>query len=188
MNPQVWWYVARASGIVAWLLLTASVAWGILLSTRAFPSRRRPAWLRDLHTWLGGLTVGFVALHLTALVADSYLHFGVRELLVPFASTWRPGAVALGVVATWLLVALEVTSLAMRRLPRRVWHAVHLTSYAVFWLGTFHGIMAGTDATNAVFVVTGALVIGASVWAMIHRLLEPAGRAGRTATARTTAP
>ena len=55
MNPQVWWYLTRASGIVAWLMLTASVIWGIVLSTKAFPEHRRPAWLLDLHRWLGGL-------------------------------------------------------------------------------------------------------------------------------------
>ena len=37
MSGQFWWYVTRASGIVAWLLLTASVLWGIVLSTKAFP-------------------------------------------------------------------------------------------------------------------------------------------------------
>ena len=121
VNPQVWWYVARASGIIAWLLLTASVIWGVLLSTDAFPTRRRPAWLLDLHRWLGGLTVAFVAAHLAALVADSYTHFDLADLAIPYASQWRPGAVALGVVATWCLVAVELTSLAMRRLPRKLW-------------------------------------------------------------------
>ena len=54
MNPQIWWYLTRASGIVAWLMLTASVIWGIVLATKAFPEHRRPAWLLDLHRWLGG--------------------------------------------------------------------------------------------------------------------------------------
>ena len=54
MSEQVWWYLTRASGIVAWLMLTASVIWGIVLSTKAFPEQRRPAWLLDLHRWLGG--------------------------------------------------------------------------------------------------------------------------------------
>ena len=119
MNEQVWWYLTRASGIVAWLMLTASVIWGIVLSTKAFPEHRRPAWLLDLHRWLGGLAVSFTAIHLGALVADSYVHFGLADLTVPFSSQWKPGAVALGVVAMWLLVAVEATSLAMKRLPRR---------------------------------------------------------------------
>ena len=57
---------------------------------------------------LGGLAVMFTAIHLAALVADSYVHFGLADLTVPFASSWQPGAVALGVVAMWLLLAVEV--------------------------------------------------------------------------------
>ena len=170
MNPQVWWYVARASGIIAWLLLTASVIWGILLSTDAFPTHRRPAWLLDLHRWLGGLTVAFVGAHLAALVADNYTHFGIADLAIPYASQWRPGAVALGVVATWFLVAVELTSLAMRRLPRKLWRAVHLTSYVVFWLASLHAAFAGTDATNRLYQLTAAASIAAIVWALVYRL------------------
>ena len=100
MSPQFWWYLTRASGIVAWLMLTASIIWGIVLSTKAFPEQRRPAWLLDLHRWLGGLTVSFVAIHLAALVADSYVSFDLVDLLVPFASAWKPVPIAIGVVAT----------------------------------------------------------------------------------------
>lgn len=170
MNPQTWWYVARASGIVAWLMLTASVIWGILLSTKAFPEHRRPAWLLDLHRWLGGLTVGFVAIHLGALVADTYVHFGLSDLLVPFASSWKPGAVALGVVALWFLIAVELTSLGLRRLPRRVWRWIHLSSYAVFLLGSLHAALAGTDRSAWLYQVTAVASIAAVTWATIYRL------------------
>ena len=42
MNPQFWWYVARAAGIVGWLFLTAAVLWGIMLSTKLFPDTVAP--------------------------------------------------------------------------------------------------------------------------------------------------
>jgi DMSO/TMAO reductase YedYZ heme-binding membrane subunit len=170
MSGQLWWYVARSSGMVAWVMLTASVIWGVVLSTKAFPSTRRPAWLLDLHRWLAGLTVSFVALHIGALVADSYTHFGVAEIAVPFASSWRPGAVALGVIAAWLLLAVQLTSLAMRRLPRRVWKWVHLTSYVVFWLTSLHAAFAGTDRTSPLYLVTALASIVAVAWATMYRL------------------
>jgi predicted ferric reductase len=170
MNPHFFWYVARASGIVAWLMLTASVLWGVVLSTRAFPEHRRPAWLLDLHRWLGGLTVAFVAVHLAALVADSYTSFGLADLAVPFASDWKPGAVALGVVAAWGLIAVQLTSLAMRRLPRRFWRAVHLTSYVTFWLTTLHAAFAGTDRSQVLYQSTAALSIAVVAWAVVYRL------------------
>jgi predicted ferric reductase len=162
-------------------MLTASVIWGIILSTKAFPARRRPAWLLDLHRWLGGLTVGFVAIHIGALVADNYVPFGLREVTIPFASEWRTGAVALGVLATWLLAAVQCTSLAIRRLPRKVWRAVHLTSYATFWLTSVHAALAGSDRTNWLYELTAAASIGAVAWAVIYRLTNR-GPAARSAT------
>lgn len=195
MNGEAWWYVARASGIVAWLLLTVTVLWGIASSADLFGRRRRVAWLVDLHRWLGALTVAFVTLHLGALVADSYVHFAPVDLLVPFASDWKPLPVALGVVALWGLVAVQATSLAMRRLRRRTWHTVHLAGYAVFVLGSFHGITAGTDATTPMYAATTAASMLAVGWATIRRIgsLEDRHRRrqatdGITADARPGAP
>lgn len=147
MNPHLWWYIARASGIVAWVLVTASVVWGLVLSTR-LSRRPKPAWFLDLHRFLGGLSVVFVGVHLAGLVADNYTHFGLASLLVPLASAWHPVAVAWGVVGMYLLVAVEITSLLMRRLPRRLWRAVHFTSFGLFAFTTVHALTAGSDAGN----------------------------------------
>lgn len=170
MNSEFWWYLTRSSGIVAWLMLTASVVWGILLSTKAFPNQRRPVWLLSLHRWLSGLMIGFLAIHLLSLIADSYVTFDVVDLLVPFASEWKPGAVAFGVVGTWLLVAVQLTSLAVRRLPRRVWRFVHLSSYLAFWLTSFHAAFAGSDRTSVLYQATTVISISAVVWALMYRV------------------
>lgn len=171
MNTQLWWHLARASGIVAWLFLTASVLWGIFLSTKLLQRWRRPAWLADLHRWLGALTVGFVVVHLLALVADSYATFDLLDLTVPFASSWNRGAVALGVGALWLLLAVEVSSLMMKRLGRRTWRRIHMGSYLVFWLTSLHAAFAGTDTTNPLYRVTAIVSILAVVFALVYRLL-----------------
>ena len=148
MTSQVWWFVARSAGLVAWALAALSVVWGLIVSTRLAGRRPPAAWYVDLHRLLGGLTVWFTALHLGALVADSYAHFTVSDLLVPMASAWKPGAVAWGVVAFWLLVAVEVTSLQRQRLPRRVWRWIHQSSFVVLVLSTVHAFTAGTERAN----------------------------------------
>ncbi len=163
MNEKLWWYIARSSGIVAWALVAAAVIWGLLLTTRLLGGRPAPKWLLDLHRFLGGLAVIFTGIHLAGLVADTYTHFGLADLLVPLASAWKPIPVALGVVALYLLVAVELTSLAMRRMPRRWWRWVHTTSFGSFWLATIHGVTAGTDRTNPLlwmsFLGAAALVL-----------------------------
>jgi DMSO/TMAO reductase YedYZ heme-binding membrane subunit len=172
VNPQIWWYLSRASGIVAWLMLTASVLWGIVLATDLFPRRRRPAWLLDLHRWLAGLTVFFLAGHLGALLADRHVKFGVLDLLVPFSSTWRPTAIALGIVAAWLLITVEGTALAMKRLSKKWWRDVHIASYWVFWGACIHAALAGTDTSQTVYTVTSLIVVAVVVFAASYRVLS----------------
>lgn len=176
MDTQVWWYLTRATGIVAWALGVASVLWGVALATRAMGNKPRAPWLLDLHRFLGGATVLFVGLHIVALVADSYVHFGVADVLVPMVSDWKPGALAWGIVAMWLLLAIELTSLAMRRLPKRLWRGVHLTAYAVAVLTTIHLLTAGTDATNPVLRVAAFAWVPVTVFFLLYRWLAPARR------------
>ena len=82
MSEQIWWFLTRASGIVAYFLLFAAALWGALLVSRLADSYRRPAWMLDLHSWLGGMSVLLTGVHMGALVADNYVHFAALELLV----------------------------------------------------------------------------------------------------------
>lgn len=190
MNPHIWWYLSRSSGIVAWLMLTASVLWGIVLATDLFPKWRRSASLLAMHRWLAGLTFFFIAGHLVTLLFDSYAHFGLRELLLPYAGTWRPTAIALGIVALWLLVAVELTALAMKKLSRKWWRDVHIASYMVFWAVSVHGALAGTDTSKVLYSLTAIVALAAVVFAASYRVLShdlPKRRPPRART-RATSP
>lgn len=171
VNEKFWWYLSRSSGMVAWLLLAVTVIWGLLLSTKILQTKRKPAWLLDLHRWLGALSVVFTALHLIGLVFDSYVDFGWRELFIPFASEWRPEAVAWGVVALYILASVQLTSLAMKRLPRKMWKWVHLTSFALFFTAAIHGARAGTDATAVWYRAGSVSVIVAVMIATLYRIM-----------------
>lgn len=146
VGTQLWWYTARSSGIVSWAVLSASVLWGLALSTRMTGRRARHSWMLDLHRFLGGTAVVFVGIHVLSLVLDTWVHLGPTQILVPFTSSYRPVAVAWGVVAAYLLAAVEITSLLRRRLRGRTWRGVHYLSFPLFFLSTVHGLTAGTDA------------------------------------------
>jgi len=180
VNEQFWWFLARSSGIVAWALLAASVALGLVLSTRALGRRPAPAWTLDLHRGVSGMAVLLTAVHLAALVADSYVEFGAVEILVPMASSWRPVAVTWGVIALYLLVAVEVSSLLRTRIPARVWRRVHLTSFALYILATVHFAAAGTDAEGmpSIVAILGSMVVIAAL--TLVRILAPRGSGSRT--------
>jgi methionine sulfoxide reductase heme-binding subunit len=173
-DPAIWWYLARATGITAWALAAASLVAGLLVSLRVL-RRPTPAWGLDLHRFLGAATIAATAAHVGALVADNTVHFGWSEALVPWASAWRPAAVAWGVVAAYLLVAVELTSLIRRRLPRRVWRAVHMSSYAVFGGASVHLETAGTDAASPALGLAVHVVIGMAVALTLARALAAAG-------------
>jgi DMSO/TMAO reductase YedYZ heme-binding membrane subunit len=87
------------------------------------------------------------------------------------------------VLGAWLLVAVELTSLAMRRLPRKVWRVIHLSSYVAFWLTAMHAAFAGTDATRPMYQITAAASILAVAWALMYRV---ANRRAVRRAARTT--
>ena len=177
---KVWWYVSRASGIVAWILAAMAVLWGLALSTRALGAKPRAPWLLDLHRFIGGLTVVFVAVHLASLALDPFVSFGLGDLFVPMASGWKPVAVAWGVVAFYLLVAVEVTSLARSRIPKRAWRAVHLTSYALYAMATVHLLLAGTDRTNPLLWGAAAVSVAVVAFFTVYRVVGP----GRAASVR----
>ena len=173
MNEQLYWYVARATGVVSWALLSLAAVWGLVLSTRLLGKRTTPAWLLDLHRFLGAASVVFVGLHLAALVADNYTHFGLSELLVPLASSWRPWPVAWGIAALYLLLAVEVTSLLKRRVPNKLWRRVHQSSAVMWVLATLHLLTAGSDADNAVLQWSVLLVTLLVAFTTVVRVLSP---------------
>jgi DMSO/TMAO reductase YedYZ heme-binding membrane subunit len=160
------WEVARAGGIVAWGLATASVVWGLALSTRLAKRRPWPAWLLDMHRFLGALAVVFTVVHVGAVLLDSYTHFSLAAVLVPFVATWHPTAVAWGIAAFYLLLAVEVTSLLKPRIGRTWWRRTHYLSFALFAFSTVHAVMAGTD-TRSGFVLMALAVVSLPVFALV---------------------
>lgn len=171
LNPNVWWYLARSSGLVAWALMATTVAWGLVHAGRLTRKVPPPAWNLDIHRFLGGLSVVFVGLHIVGLMADKYVDFGLLQVLVPFASKWRPGAVAWGVTGLYVLLAVELTSLFKKHLPKRVWRGVHLLSFGLFVMATLHAIQSGTDLASPVVRVVGvALILATTVTAVLRVL------------------
>ena len=164
---------------MAWALAAASVVWGLALSAHALGRKPRPSWLFDLHRFLGGLALIFTSVHVVAVLLDTYVHFSLINVLVPFTGTWHPVAVAWGIVAMYLLLAVELTSLARARISKRLWRRVHFASFALFVVSTVHGLSAGTDARSPGFVIAVIAVCGVIVTLTAMRLTRWAQPPGR---------
>jgi sulfoxide reductase heme-binding subunit YedZ len=166
------WLVARAAGLVAFGLLTLSVWLGLAMSTRLLGPKRQKRLL-PLHRSLAWAGLSMVGLHAGALLLDPVLHFGVLSVLVPGAAGWRTGAVALGVVAGWLALALAASFRARRWIGQRGWRRLHYTSFAAFWLALGHALLVGTDLKGFGGPVTALLAAGPVLWLTFYRLLVP---------------
>ena len=170
MINHIWWNLTRASANIAMVLILFTVFWGVLLATRVLKPNDRPAWLRDIHTWMGGLALVFTIIHMLTLIADSYISFTFVSVLVPFVSKWKPLPVSLGILGFYILAAVQITSLMMRKMKRTTWRRIHLLSYLQFILVMAHTLTTGSDvgkpwyagATVAIAMV-GAAILGIRV-------------------------
>lgn len=162
------WYVARAGGLTAFLMLTLSVLVGVGLAGRP----TLPLWPRfaieDVHRFLGMLAGTFVAVHVASIYLDSYVTFPLVALVVPGKSGYETLGVAFGVVGMELLVALAVSNRLRSHLPRRAWRTFHGIAFLVWASTLVHGLVTGTDADAVwalpLFAGAAGSVAGAVVW------------------------
>lgn len=162
MNVE--WVVIRGSGLVAYALLSAATIWGLLISTRLLGRLAKAKPLTFFHESLGLGSLVATGVHLAMLAIDDYIEFGAGDLLVPGLSTWRPTAVALGVMAFYGAVMVSLTFYVKRWIGQHWWRNIHFLSLGSFAAALLHGILAGTDTAHpvvmATYVVTGTLVLG----------------------------
>jgi DMSO/TMAO reductase YedYZ heme-binding membrane subunit len=156
---ELMWFVTRASGVVALLLIVAAVADGLVFSGREGGRRLRPAGWMDLHRGLGGYALAFTGLHLvSAFGAD--LGVGLAEIFVPGASSYATTAFSLGVLAFYGLAVTVLTSWPKKRLRHRAWHALHLVSLPTAVLSAVHAYQLGSDARTPVYLAVSAIAAG----------------------------
>lgn len=169
------WYLTRASGAVALVLLTASICAGIT-STLGVNARRWPRFaVRDLHRNLTLVAVVFTVLHVVTTVADGYAPIGLKDAVIPFASTYRPVWLGLGAVAFDLLVALVITSLLRARIGMRAWRAFHWLAYASWPVALVHSLGTGSDARSSWLTVLGVVCLAAVLVAVAGRTVVGRG-------------
>jgi DMSO/TMAO reductase YedYZ heme-binding membrane subunit len=166
------WLVARSAGLVAFGLLTLSVWLGLGMSTRLLGPKRQKLLL-GLHRTLAWTGLSMVGLHVGALLLDPVMHFGALAVLVPAAASYRPGAVALGVVAGWLTLVLTTSFNARKWIGQKGWRRLHYATFAAFWLALGHALLVGTDLKGFGGPVTAVLAAAPVLWLTFYRLLAP---------------
>jgi methionine sulfoxide reductase heme-binding subunit len=169
------WYMSRATGVVALLLLTAVMLLGLLVTRQGrLPGLPRFA-VSGLHRNLSLLAVAFVAVHVLAAIADGYVKIPVTAAVVPLTSSYERLALTLGAVSLDLMLAAAVTSLLRRHLSRRLWRGVHLTAYLSWPVAWVHCITASTDLRHGLLFLVAIGCLIAVVAAVVWRMAAAAG-------------
>jgi methionine sulfoxide reductase heme-binding subunit len=141
-----WWLAGRASGVVALVLITISVAIGLTMASKLVRARGVGPVLAKVHehTALAGLIA--IAVHGITLLGDRWLNPGVEGILVPFTIDYEPFFVGLGIIGGYLAALLGLTFYMRRRIGPRLWRKAHRATVLVWALGIAHTAGAGTDA------------------------------------------
>jgi sulfoxide reductase heme-binding subunit YedZ len=173
MHDPTFWILARASGFTAYILLTLTVAAGIVLKSRPFGNRLRPATVTDTHRTLALLGLSSLAIHATTLVLDTTVPLSIWAVFVPGLSSYRPLWVSVGVLTAELMLIIYASFSLRKRIGVKNWRRLHWATYALFLGATVHGLMSGSDSSRtwALAIYLGA--IGAVALAATWRFLAP---------------
>jgi sulfoxide reductase heme-binding subunit YedZ len=170
-SSQALWFASRGTGVVCLLLLTASVALGVITTVR-FETPHWPRFvLQGLHRNISLLILVFICLHVATTVIDGFVPIGYLDAVVPFRSPYRTLWLGLGAVAFDLLLALAITSVVRARLGHRVWRAVHWLAYACWPIALVHGLGTGSDARQGWMVALDIVALIAVCAAVSWRLI-----------------
>ncbi|MGI8553885.1 MAG: ferric reductase-like transmembrane domain-containing protein, partial [Dehalococcoidia bacterium] len=147
-SANVPWYLSRATGFVAYLLLFLTVSLGLAIRTKAL-DRLVARWrVTDIHTFLSVLVALFVVVHVVALLGDRFIGFSVVQLLVPFASSFQPVWTGVGIITAYLLLLVLFSFPARRFIGYRAWRSLHYLTFLVYVGALVHGLFAGSDSST----------------------------------------
>jgi methionine sulfoxide reductase heme-binding subunit len=171
---QEFWYLSRAAGFTAYLLLFTSVALGIAIGTRLADRLASRNAIFDLHRFTTILALAFSLFHVYILLGDGYFNFSVWQLSIPFLSPYSTWQTAVGVFSLYVLTLLIVSFYVRRFIGYRAWRTVHFATFAMFAGVTLHGITAGTDTTQAwaklIYLSTGTITLGLIMYRVQYRI------------------
>jgi predicted ferric reductase len=171
--PKVFWYLSRATAIVAMGMLWGSMMLGVSITNklaRLWPGG--PAAFA-LHEYLSLLGLGFAAFHGLILLGDQYTNFNLLQILSPFTtSSYHPFWVGLGQMGFYAWGILVASFYARKHIGQKTWRALHYLSFITYLGALVHALVSGTDSSlpwmQGFYWLTG----GSFLFLLMYRILN----------------
>ncbi len=134
-SQHLFWLGSRSLGIVAMLLVSVSVGFGLALSTRVDKRPGSAARFKTLHEAVALISLIAIVGHGVLLLGDSYIHPTIAQISIPFLLPNDPFWTGLGVVAGWLAILFGLSFYVRRQIGVALWRKIHRWTILVFALG-----------------------------------------------------
>ncbi len=187
------WYLGRASGMFAFIMLTLTVCFGLLNSSRFMTKLFLPATIYAMHRTLSFAALLAVVTHMSSFFFDRFFHLSFAEALVPFLLSREYQSalgfdigkgVGIGIIAFYFILLLVLTSEFRSKMSPKLWRGTHYLSFVAYLLFIAHGVSSGTDSKEwwmvALYVASGMLVFGLIIFRVIFRNIMPRVRASQS--------
>jgi predicted ferric reductase len=165
------WYLSRSMGIIAYLLMSASVMWGLVLSSKIVKEVAPPPAALAVHNAISWAGIGLGVLHALLLLFDTYYTYTLFDVLMPFVGPYRPGWVGLGTVSLYAMIVVSMSFAWRKWLGQTGWRIIHYTSFLFYAVLTVHGLMAGTDSASAAIRLLYVVSVLGTLFLLNYRLL-----------------
>ncbi len=177
-DTPAFWYMARAGGLVAYLLLWLSMLWGLVLSTKVTEGLVAAPIAYGLHEFLSLGAVVFAGLHSLVLLGDRYINFSLLHLLLPFTAPYEPLWTGLGTIGFYLVAALTASFYLRKQIGQKLWRLFHYLSFGAYGLALLHSLMAGTDSSlglvKLIYLGTGFTILFLTLYRLLTvKVKEP---------------
>jgi predicted ferric reductase len=179
------WVGTRIMAFLSYFAIAGSVIYGLLLSTKILDAIAHRPVTFALHQDLAAIGLGLAGVHVALLGLDATQPFSLADMLVPFASSYRPAWVGVGQIALYLTAVVTASFYVRRRIGQRAWRLLHYVTFLAFAATTAHGIMTGTDTATPwawwTYVGATTVVVFLTTYRVAEALLARRERHGRAA-------
>ncbi len=158
---QTMWYITRASGLVAYILLWLSTAWGLAVSSKIFDQLLHRTFTYDFHQYLSLFAIGFTFLHMIVLLFDGFMPYSIPQILFPFISPYRPFWIGVGVIALYVMLLVTITFYVRSRIGMKTFRVIHFASLVGYLGALAHSIFSGSDTSlwSVQLLYTGTFLV-----------------------------